>query len=341
MRSLTLYQESVRSISALEFGTGHNSSDAIDYFHINSVDRDSEHHYLISGRHTSTIYKISGTSGEIIWRLGGKYSNFTLQPGAEFGLQHHARYISKSDDGNAEVISIFDNSGAEIPGKNGRYENKSSGKLLLLDTKTWTASLLQSFPAPDKIFAFSQGSTQILPNEHAFVNWGSGGAITEFSSNGTILFHSYLESGELWENGDVQNYRGFKFNWTGVPNEEPAGVALRHGESTVVYVSWNGDTQTNIWRFWGISSGGNKQLLGMEKRLGFETSFYVQSGGNWEAFVTEAIGSDGKVLRTSGRFEVREYVYPYVPGRDDFMEPSSILSQQKLHLARRMRQKDG
>jgi len=51
--------ESARPVLALEFGTGHHSPIALDYFQINSVDRDSEHNYLVSGRHTSTIYKLA------------------------------------------------------------------------------------------------------------------------------------------------------------------------------------------------------------------------------------------------------------------------------------------
>jgi hypothetical protein len=320
---LTIDPESVWPISNLLFGTGHNSSDAIDYFHINSVDRDSEHSYLISARHTSTIYKINGTSGSIIWRLGGRLSNFTLEPGVEFGLQHHARFISRDSD--TEIISIFDNSGARQ--KTGFYENKSSGKILSLNTKTWTATLFKKFPAPETVFAFSQGGTQILPNGNAFVNWGSAGAITEYSPDGDVIFHAFLESGDLWRNGDVQNYRGFKFNWTGAPSEEPAVVALKHGESTVVYVSWNGDTETKIWRFYGIDGRGKGRkevFLGDEERSGFETGFYVRSGGNWKGFLVESVGARGEVLRKSRVAGPEEYIFRYVPGRDDTLEVNGV-----------------
>jgi hypothetical protein len=316
---LIISTESVLSIASLSFGTGHNSSDALDYFHINSVARDADHNYLVSGRHTSTIYKINGTSGEIIWRLGGKYSNFTLGPDAEFGYQHHARFISRSKSGDTEVISLFDNSGSQINDNPVEYANKSSGKILSLNTTSWTATLIQAFPAPDGIFAASQGGTQILPNGNAFVNWGSGGAVTEFSPDGEVLFHAYLESGDLWKNGDVQNYRGFRFNWTGVPNEEPAVVALAHGESTVVYVSWNGDTETTAWAFYGVKSDGREVILGEKPRTGFETSFYVFSGPEWRGFFVEAVGRDGKVSRRSRTVGIEPYIYQYVPGRDDLL----------------------
>jgi hypothetical protein len=314
--------ESILPISTLAFGTGHNSSDAIDYFHINSIDRDSDHNYLISARHTSTIYKINGTTGSIIWRLGGPFSNFTLEPDVEFGLQHHARVLSH--DVEIEIISLFDNSGGPIKNKPGVYENKSSGKIISLSTKSWTASLVKIFPAPEDIFAATQGSTQILANGNAFVNWGSAGAITEFSPDGDVIFNAYLESGELWRNSDVENYRGFRFEWTGTPEEQIAVAALGHGESIMVYVSWNGDTETRFWRFFGVERDGKERLLGEEVKNGFETGFYVRSGGDWRGFWVEAVGSKGEVLRKSRVVGVKPYIYEYVPGRDDVLEINGV-----------------
>lgn len=48
-------------------GSGYNSSDAWDYFHINSVDKDAGGNYLISARDACAIHKVNGTDGEIIW----------------------------------------------------------------------------------------------------------------------------------------------------------------------------------------------------------------------------------------------------------------------------------
>lgn len=50
-----------------------------DYFHINSVDVNGNGDYLISSRHMSSIYKISGADGRILWTLGaGLNSNYRL-----------------------------------------------------------------------------------------------------------------------------------------------------------------------------------------------------------------------------------------------------------------------
>jgi len=63
--------------------TIHISDTELPSSHINAVDKDSHGDYLVSSRHTSTIFKIAGlsspsgtTPGTIIWRLGGKKSSF-------------------------------------------------------------------------------------------------------------------------------------------------------------------------------------------------------------------------------------------------------------------------
>ena len=49
-----------------------------EYFHANAVDLDSDGNFLVSARNTSTVYKINRATGKIMWRLGGKKSDFKL-----------------------------------------------------------------------------------------------------------------------------------------------------------------------------------------------------------------------------------------------------------------------
>ena len=95
-------------------GSGCNSSDAWDYFHINSVDKNAGRDYLISARDACANHKINGTDGEIIWvsphlrlqyhqiiklttsraqRLNGKESDLETKNGTKFRFQHHARWL--------------------------------------------------------------------------------------------------------------------------------------------------------------------------------------------------------------------------------------------------------
>ena len=89
--------ESVLPINEGQAGAGFNSSDAWDYFHINSVDKDKEGNYLLSARDAAALYKIDGKTGEVIWKLGGLPGITTSDFKSEKNLTvHRAGRLSKS-----------------------------------------------------------------------------------------------------------------------------------------------------------------------------------------------------------------------------------------------------
>ncbi|MDQ4062983.1 MAG: arylsulfotransferase family protein, partial [Actinomycetota bacterium] len=47
-----------------------------DYFHINAIAVDHDANLIITARNTFAVYKVDRESGEVIWRLGGKKSDF-------------------------------------------------------------------------------------------------------------------------------------------------------------------------------------------------------------------------------------------------------------------------
>ncbi|KAJ5099024.1 hypothetical protein N7532_006025 [Penicillium argentinense] len=272
------------------------SASAWDYLHINSIDKDEEGNYLVSARHFSTIYKINGTDGSIIWQLGGRKPSFSLSGNWSFGFQHHARWRPElvKPGSNTEVISFFDNSG------NGAitYNDVSSALVVEINYTAKTASIRRKLSAPYGLQAKSQGNAQLLPDGRVFVNWGSEGALTEFSADDKIAFHAFIEQ-------DAVSYRGFVGNWTGLPVETPALVALREGPNKMkLYVSWNGDTEAVAWRFFYSRSKGPSQkvLVGQAEKRSFETVF------TWDAprvlssnarFFAQAVGWDGALLSQS------------------------------------------
>src|SRR5918912_640287 len=62
-----------------------------DYFHVNSIDVDHDGNLLISSRNTWAVYKIERKGGQILWRLGGKKSDFEMGEGTRTAYQHDAR----------------------------------------------------------------------------------------------------------------------------------------------------------------------------------------------------------------------------------------------------------
>src|SRR5829696_2609971 len=75
----------------------------LDYFHANSIEVDHDNNLIVSARQTFAVYKIDRNTGEVMWRLGGKKSDFEMGPGTRFAFQHDAR---RQRDG---TISVFDN----------------------------------------------------------------------------------------------------------------------------------------------------------------------------------------------------------------------------------------
>lgn len=303
----------------LDFGTGlpgsgRNETDAWNYFHINSVDKDDEGNYLISARNIAALFKINGTSGDIIWQLGGFQggSSFDLADEDHFAFQHHARFRGRSADGDIEHVSFFDNGAHSAPIKTHPF---SRARIYQLNHTDGSAKSLRTFNAPDGLSARTQGSVQPLANGNVFVNWGEAGAVTEFKDDGEILFHAYLDSAP--RAFMVQSYRGFRANWTGTPTEEPAIVAIR-GEGgdpsgLDVYVSWNGDTETRSWRFYASqitedgSTTSQQTLVGEVKRDGFETKLSLKGEAKHVLVSAQAIGADGKPLRRTRNVPVSEF----------------------------------
>ncbi|OAQ61528.1 hypothetical protein VFPPC_09357 [Pochonia chlamydosporia 170] len=301
--------EAILPINPGQAGSGYNSSDAWDYFHINSVDKDAEGNYLISARDACAVHKINGTDGSIIWRLNGNRSDFKMAKGTKFCFQHHARWLSQED--GIEIISLYDNSahGTEHSGGSEVHTAPtSSGKILKLNTKSWTADLVGAYFPPDDLLSKSQGSTQVLPGGNVLVGWGSEGAVTEFTSDGTPIFHAYMDSGVLGDG--VQNYRAFRYNWTGLPSEDPAIVSLESEKGTTVYVSWNGDTETAVWRFYAETDEfGSRHFLGEVERNSFETKLFVPHQ-KLTSVSAEAIDASGKLLISTAVVKTEQEILP-------------------------------
>jgi fibronectin type 3 domain-containing protein len=103
---------------------------------------------------------------------------------------------------------------------------------------------------------------------------------------------------------------GFRYNWTGLPHEEPAIVALENDDGTSIYVSWNGDTETKTWRFYAVTGKyGAKSFLGEVKRTSFETSLSIPKKSLLHV-VAEAVDAKGSVLRSTGVVQSEPEVLP-------------------------------
>ena len=222
-----------------------------DYFHINAIDVADDGNWLISGRNVWGVYKVDRHTGKIIWRLGGKQSDFTLGKGARFAFQHDARHIG------ANIVSVFDNGGAERT----QIESQSRGLLLKLDMKAMHATVAQSFTHHPAVYGRVMGNMQHLPNGNFMVGWGADPHFTEFGPAGDVRFDATLPHGG-------ESYRAFRAPWHGTPAEAPRAVS----RDKTLYVSWNGATEAVAWRLLAGPSADALAEQGSVGRQGFETA---------------------------------------------------------------------
>jgi outer membrane protein assembly factor BamB len=218
-----------------------------DYVHLNSLDVDRDGNLLVSSRNTHTIYKLDRRSGEIIWRLGGKHSDFDLAPNAVFSWQHDAR---RQPDGS---ITMFDNG-----------DSLSRALLLNVDEKGRRVTLRRAVTHPGKLHASSQGNVQLLPSGNVVVGWGAQPFVSEFSASGELLFDAQLGT-------DYVSYRAYRIPWSGVGAAEPIVAIERSRGHTDAFVSWNGDTRVARWVALTGMSAASMSAIGSVARTGFET----------------------------------------------------------------------
>lgn len=251
-----------------------------DYFHLNSIERDKDGNMLISARHTSTLYKVNRLTGKVMWRMGGKKSDFRLGKGFRYAYQHDFRHHPNG------TYSIFENGAAGGPLPN--RAKISKGFIFRINEKRRTASLVRQYTLGDRLSP-SQGNTQILANGNIFVGWGSLKYCTEFSPSGEVLWDMEYSALNV-------TYRCYRDPWTGRPAESAIGVKSEpEGDNSRVWVSWNGDTRVRTWRV--LAGGADLSLVAEAPREGFETSIPIN--GQPERFRLVGLDGQGNVIGSS------------------------------------------
>jgi hypothetical protein len=255
--------------------TGH----AYDYFHANSVDVDADGHLLVSARNTWAVYKVHARTGKVLWRLGGKRSDFRMGAGTRFAWQHDARH---HDEGR--LITIFDNAAAPPVAPRSRV------LVIALDRRARSARLVRAYAHPRNLLAPFMGNAQLRPNGDVVVGWGGLPYITEFHRDGRVRFDARLPQGGM-------NYRAFRMPWIGRPRQAPRLVRRTASGRRGLHVSWNGATEVASWRLETRSAANGFAPVRTKAKKRFETSFALPPSGDLAAAV--ALGADGRILARS------------------------------------------
>jgi hypothetical protein len=248
-----------------------------DYFHINAIDVAADGNLLVSARNTWTVYKIDRQSGRVIWRLGGRRSDFAMGRGTVFAWQHDAR-----EHAGGALVSLFDNGGAP------RVQPQSKGLVLSLDLRRMEARLHRAYVNRPVMRAHALGSVQLLPDGHALVGWGTEPYFTEYDPAGEAVYEARLPHGG-------QNYRTLRFPWSATP-AAPPDLAAAGGR--LLYASWNGATEVAAWQLHAGRTADGLAAGPTTPRRRFETPLLAPRGARYATAV--AVDELGKPLGTSG-----------------------------------------
>jgi hypothetical protein len=163
----------------------------LDAVHGNSIALTPDGNILLSSRHLDEVTKINRRTGNIMWRMGGKYcknNEFTFinDPYHGFSHQHNAHYIPNGD------LLIFDNGNLHEPPLTRVLEYQVSDE-------TRTARLVWSYD--DNRLSYSRGSAKRLTNGNTVIGWGQvdykGQAFTtEVRPDGSKALEMMLPEGQ-------------------------------------------------------------------------------------------------------------------------------------------------
>lgn len=243
-------------IESYEVNYGYNIAD-FDYCHGNAVELDSDGNYLISFRHTNSIYKIDGVTGNVIWKLGGKNSSFVFTNDLGFSGQHDIRRLP---NGN---VSIFDNG------------NMSSSQLsraveYVLDTIAWEATMVWEYFYNSTLFSKAMGNNHTTSDDFHLINYGR---IFRPSPSFVLIDDNDDLISEMYYTDTVYSYRSFAYN--DPPSFNRPNVACENN-SGLITLTADAGFDNYLW-----SNGGTA------------ASIVVSDTGVYQVYVNKGIGMLG------------------------------------------------
>jgi hypothetical protein len=273
-----------RSLGHVDPSESYRSPDEnFDYMHLNSIVVTADGNLIVSGRHTWALYKLHRATGAVMWRLGGKRTQFDMGRSTQFAWQHDGRMPSGS------LVTVFDN------GDDGRTKtHPTRGLALTVHERARRVTLKRANLRQHQVDATAMGSARHLGNGHMAVGWGSAPYVSEFDAGGDVLVDLRIGT-----NPDQKSYRTLRHAWSGRPHTRPAVVGLRDRstDTATLYVSWNGATDVAHWRIEAGTRRSDLRRVGAVPRRGFETAVNLGTEHGYAAVV--AIDAHGRVLRRS------------------------------------------
>lgn len=147
----------------------------VNWTHGNAIDLETDGNLIVSFRNLGEVTKIDVPTGEVIWRMGGRRNelSFVDSPMPSFVGQHSARAL-----GGGHVL-LLDNIGDPA---------QSRVKRFVVDERTRTARLVQSYVSTPGVSTLIGGSVQSLDAGRTLVSFGTAGRVEEYDASGRVVW---------------------------------------------------------------------------------------------------------------------------------------------------------
>lgn len=270
------------------------TSGAIDYVHGNALELDYDGNLLFSSRHLSEITKLNLSTGEIMYRLGGKNSDIViLNDNVPFSFQHAIRRTKNN------TYTLFDNGNQRKPPFYSRVVEYA------INEEEKTATLIWQYRRSPDVFSLAMGYAERLDNGNTAISWGwANMTYTEVDPHGNTVLEFKLDPG-------IISYRVAKY-----PDDDYGQVTSPTAKQEEQFVSnypnpFNPATKISI----RLKSAGNVSLIvydamGREVRNLIEDK--LMTAGDHEADFNASDLSSGiyfYTLRTGNEFTTRKMIY--------------------------------
>ncbi len=248
----------------------------IDFVHTNSIAIDYDGHYIISPREYKMIVKIHRDTGETIWKLGGRDSDFEfINDELRFSYQHDARPVP----GKPDYYTLFDN------GRN-RHAQYSRGVEYKLDLNTMTAENVWEYRHNPDWYSSHMGSVQRFENGNTLIDFpgGSGIRIDEVNAAGDVVW-------EMRVSGST-SYRARRFEWDG-EMQHPYLILENMGDSIRLIFNKFGDENVAYYNIYTGETESSMALFDSTQKTWLDINAFELANGSEHVFKVSAVKSNG------------------------------------------------
>ncbi|WP_457207729.1 aryl-sulfate sulfotransferase [Nocardioides sp. P5_C9_2] len=287
-----------------------------DYAHLNSVAVLPDGDLLASFRNLTAVFKIARTAhdgyaeGEVIWRLGGRRSDFDFvgDPWGGQCAQHTATMTSKP--GEAPRIMVFDNGSFNIcvdqsqPDGPLRARLSSRAVEYELDEDAGTATLVWEHAPTDPssgrpFFGEFTGSAFRMPNGNTLIGWGNNVAETtasEVDAAGRVVWT--LQNPDDGAGNPVPNYGSYRFHRATVRDAFAPSAELEVPAEGATY-----EYDAAVVARYGCSDTGGSSLVDCSGPAESGSSLDTRTPGT-HVFTVTARDGDGNTTTRSASYTV-------------------------------------